>query len=100
MTSGLSGCGRERSRVTRLSSWATVMISFSLGLLLRFGLLRGQFAVLHALELQSVGIEEEHGVVVLVVLIRRIDNPDFLLLEEVLQRIDVLPVSQFEGIVV
>src|SRR6185437_15784932 len=52
-------------------------------------LLGGQLAVLHALELEAVGIEEEHGVVVLVVLVGRVDDLHLLLLEEGLQRIDV-----------
>ena len=41
--------------------------AFSLGVVL---------TVFHALELQSVGIAEEHGIVIVVVLTRRIDDRD------------------------
>src|SRR4051812_39646629 len=61
-------------------------------------LLLGQFAVLHALQLDSIGIEEEHGVVVLVILVGRIDDPHLLLFEEGLQRIDVAAAAQLEGV--
>src|SRR5262245_20982434 len=59
-----------------------------------------QLTVFHALQLDAVGIEKEHGVAVLVVLVRRIDDLHALLIEPGLQGIDVLPVAQFEGIVV
>src|SRR5262245_39026756 len=48
-------------------------------------------AVLHALELQAVGVEEEDGVVVVVVLAGRIDDGGLhLVLEECLQVVHVL----------
>src|SRR3954452_9697193 len=61
-------------------------------------LLGGQLAVLHALEFEAIRIEEEHVVVVLVVLVSRVDDLDLLLLEEGLQSIDVLPIAQLERI--
>ena len=76
----------------------------SIGLLtLRFGglsLLLGELAVLHALELEAIGVEEEHGIVVLVILVGRVDDLHLLLLEESLQRIDVLSIAQLEGVMV
>src|SRR5476649_60952 len=58
-----------------------------------------ELAVLHALELEAVGIEEEDGVIALIIFAGRIDDFHLLLLEEVLQRIDVTAVAQMEGVV-
>src|SRR5262245_42652399 len=66
-------------------------------LALTFG---GQFAVLHAFELEAIRVDEEHRIVVLVVLVGRIDDANALALEEGLQSVDVLPVAQLEGVVV
>src|SRR5215475_10047758 len=59
-----------------------------------------QFAVLHAFELDAIGVEEEHRIVVLIVLVGRIDDANALALEEGLQSVDILPVAQLEGVVV
>src|SRR5229473_8145374 len=61
---------------------------------------RRQLAVLHAFELQSIGVEEEYGVVVFVVFVCRIDDLHFLLLQKGLQGIDVGAIAQLEGVVV
>ena len=55
---------------------------------------------LHAFELQAVGVQEEHGVIVVVVLAGRIDDFGAQLLHEILQRVDVLAAAQFEPDVV
>ena len=34
----------------------------------------GQLTILHALELQPVGVEEEHGIIILIVLASRVDD--------------------------
>ena len=58
------------------------------------------FAIFHAFELQPVGIQEEDGVVILVILTCRIDDGDAFLLQEGLQIVNILPAPQLEGVVV
>ncbi len=53
-------------------------------------LARMALAPLHAFELEPVGIEEKHRVVVVIVLARRIDDLAPQLLQEGLQVVDVL----------
>lgn len=53
----------------------------------------------HAFELQSIRIEEEHGVVVVVILGRWVNNGRAQLLYEGLQRVDVLVAAQLECVV-
>src|SRR5262245_40299065 len=67
------------------------------GLTLALG---GQFSVLHAFELDAVRVEEEHRVVILVIVVGRVDDAHALALEKSLQGVDVLPVAQLEGVVV
>ena len=57
-------------------------------------------APLHALELQPVGVEEEHGVIVVVVLIGGVDDLRAELLQEALQVVDVLAAAQLKRVVV
>jgi len=56
-------------------------------------------AIAHAFELHVVGIEEEHGVVIVVVLAGGIDDGRAPLFEIGLQRIDIGAAPQAEGIV-
>src|SRR5687767_10176047 len=55
-------------------------------------------APFHPFELHAIGIEEEHGVVIVVILAGRIDDLHALLFQERLQSIDVLPAPELEGI--
>jgi hypothetical protein len=54
----------------------------------------------HAFELHAVGIEEEHGVIVVVILAGGIDDGRAALLEIRLERVDIFPVPQTERVVV
>ena len=57
-------------------------------------------AVAHAFELHAVGIEKEHGVIVVVIFAGGIDDLGALLFQIGLQRIDILPAAQAEGVMV
>src|SRR5690349_21574694 len=56
-------------------------------------------AIFHAFELEPVGIAEEHGVIIVIILSRRIDDRDVVVLEKFLERIDILAATQLESIV-
>jgi hypothetical protein len=57
-------------------------------------------SIAHTFELHAVGIEEEYGVVVVVMFGGRINDAGALLFEERLQRVHVLAAAQAKGIVV
>ena len=57
-------------------------------------------AIAHGFELHAVGVEEEHGVIVVVIFAGRIDNFGALLLEKGLQSVHVLTAPETEGVMV
>src|SRR3954470_16765782 len=62
--------------------------------------LRCLLAVFHPLQLQPVGVEEEHGIIVIVIFLSRIDNGGVqLVLQECLQLVHLLSAAELERIV-
>src|SRR4051812_928073 len=61
---------------------------------------RCQLTILHALELQPVGVEEEHGVIIVIILASRVDDLSPELLQEAVKLVDVAAAAHLEGIVV
>ena len=57
-------------------------------------------AVAHAFELHAVGVEEEDGVIVVVIFAGRIDDGGAEFLHEGLQRIDIVAAAELEGVMV
>src|SRR4029079_19167214 len=57
-------------------------------------------AIFHAFELEPVGVEEEHRIVVVIIFAGGIDDDHTFLLEKCLKRIDILAAARRERIVV
>ena len=72
---------------------------FSCGGALAGGLLVA-LAIAHAFELHAVRVEEEHGVIVVVIFAGRIDDGGALLFQKGLQRIDIVPAAQAKRVMV
>src|SRR5262245_1273168 len=57
-------------------------------------------SVFHAFKLETIRIEKEHGIIVVIIFAGWIDDGGAKLVQEVLQRIHVSAAAQLEGIVV